>query len=77
MSNCLLLLLVSRLSSDKEDELIELAKAYLGAHTEEKYEDIEEAELDEAWDLTAVEDAPTECLADHEGRNDGIEYTNP
>jgi hypothetical protein len=66
-------LLVSRLSSDKEDELIELAKAQSGAHTEEKSEDVEEAELEEAWDLTAVEDAPTECLADHEGRIDGIE----
>jgi hypothetical protein len=77
MSNCLLLLLVSRLSSDKEHELIELAKAQSGAHTEEKSEDIEEAEHDEAWDLTAVEDAPIEFLADHDERNDDIDQSNP
>jgi hypothetical protein len=34
-------------------------------------------ELDEAQDLNAVEDAPTECLSEHEKRNDGSEKTNP
>jgi hypothetical protein len=42
-----------------------------------EYEDIEEAKLDEAWDLTLAEDAPTECLADLEERNDNFKYTNP
>jgi hypothetical protein len=36
-------------------------------------EDIEEAELDEAWDLNAAKDAPTECLAYNEEENDGFE----
>jgi hypothetical protein len=34
---------------------------------------IEEAKLDEVWDLNAAEDAPTECLADHEEEDDGSE----
>jgi hypothetical protein len=45
----------------------ELSKAPSGAHAEENFEGIEEAELDEAYDLTAAEDAAaTECLADNE-----------
>jgi hypothetical protein len=32
-----------------------------GAHTGETFKDIEEAELDESWDLNAAEDAPIEC----------------
>jgi hypothetical protein len=48
-----------------QDELIKFGGSQLCAHTEETSEDIEEAELDEAWDLNAAEDAPTECLADH------------
>jgi hypothetical protein len=42
-----------------------------GAHTEEKSEGLEETKRDEAWDLDASEDAPTECLADHEEESDG------
>jgi hypothetical protein len=33
--------------------------------------EIEEAELDEAWDLNAAEDTPTERLVEHEEENDG------
>jgi hypothetical protein len=54
---------VSRISSDT---LIKFAEAPSGAL-------IEEAELDEAGDLTAADDAPTECLADHDEENDGSE----
>jgi hypothetical protein len=36
-------------------------------------DDTEKAELDEAWDLNPAEDAPTECLAEHEEENDGPE----
>jgi hypothetical protein len=46
-------------SKDKQDELIKFAEAPPGVHTEETSENIEEAELDEAWDLNAAEDAPT------------------
>jgi hypothetical protein len=46
-------------SKYKQDELIKFAEAPSGAHTDEASEDIEEAELDEAWDLNAVEDAST------------------
>jgi hypothetical protein len=55
---------------DKKGELIKFAEAPSGAHTEETSADIEEAELDEVWDLNAAEDAPTECLADHQEEND-------
>ena len=79
MSNCVLLLLVSRLSSgtrnisSKQDEPINFAEFPSGAHTEETFEDIEEVELDEAWDLSAAEDAPTLCLSEHEEENIGSE----
>jgi hypothetical protein len=47
-------------SKDKQDERIKFtAQAPSGAHTEETSEDIEEAELDEAWDLNAAAAAPT------------------
>lgn len=44
---------------DKQDELIKFADARSGIHTEETSEQIEEAELDEKWDLKVVEDAVT------------------
>jgi hypothetical protein len=46
---------------NKQDEPIKFAETPSGSHTEETFEDREEAELDEAWDLNAAEDAPTEC----------------
>jgi hypothetical protein len=47
MSNCLLLLLllVSRLSSDKQDELIELAKTPSGAYIEESMRELKRQSL--------------------------------
>jgi hypothetical protein len=30
-------------------------------------------ELDEAWDLNAIDNAPTKCLSEHEDGNDGSE----
>jgi hypothetical protein len=77
--NCLLQLLanVARVkalfeySKDKQDEFIKFAEAPSGAHTEETADDIEEAELDEAWDPNAAEAAPTECLSERE--DDGSE----
>jgi hypothetical protein len=47
-----------------------------GTLTEETSEDIEEAELNEAWDLNAAEDALTEYLADEEEYG-GTESRNP
>jgi hypothetical protein len=60
-------------SKDEQDELIKFGEAQPCAHTEETSEDAEEAELDEAWDLNAAEDAPTEYLLDHEEENDDSE----
>jgi hypothetical protein len=40
------------------EKLIKFAEAPSGAHTEETFVDIEEAELDEAWDLNGAEAAP-------------------
>jgi hypothetical protein len=60
-------------SKDKQVQLIKYAEAPSGTHTEEKSMNIEEAKLDEVWDLNAAEDAPTECLADHEEEDDGSE----
>jgi hypothetical protein len=52
-------------SSEKQDKMIKLAGAPSGAHIEEMSEDVEESELNDARDLNAAENAPTECLADH------------
>jgi hypothetical protein len=59
-------------SKDKQDKLIDFTEVPSGVHSEENYGGIEEVKLDEAWDLTAAEDAPTECLVDHEEENDGV-----
>jgi hypothetical protein len=78
MRNCLFLT-VARVKAlfgylkDKLDELIKFVKSPSGAHTEETSEGIQEAELDDTWDLNAAEDAPIECLAAHEEENDGSE----
>jgi hypothetical protein len=40
------------------ENLIKFAEAPLGAHTEETSVDIEEAELDEVWDLNAAKATP-------------------
>jgi hypothetical protein len=64
-------------SKDKQDEFIEFAEPQSGTHTEVIPEDIEEAELGEAWDQNAAEDAPTKCLAHlyYEEENDDFEKT--
>jgi hypothetical protein len=49
----------------KQGELIRFAEAQ-ATHTEKTFQDKEEAELGEGWDLNAAEDATTECLADQE-----------
>jgi hypothetical protein len=46
-------------SKDRQDELIKLAEAPSAAHIEETSENTEEPELDEGWDPTAVEGAPS------------------
>jgi hypothetical protein len=48
-------------SKDKLADLINVAEAQPCAHAEETAENIKETELDDAWDLNAAEDAPTEC----------------
>jgi hypothetical protein len=54
--------LVTETVRDKQnDELIKFAEPS-SVPKEESSEDIEEAELDEAWDLDAEDNAPTECL---------------
>jgi hypothetical protein len=52
-------------SKDKQDELIKFAEAQPGLHTEVTSENIEVAELDEAWDLNSKEDSPAGCLSEH------------
>jgi hypothetical protein len=56
-----------------KDNLIKFADVPSGAHTDETSEDIEESKLDEAWDMNAAEDAPTQCLTYHEEESDGFE----
>jgi hypothetical protein len=53
--------LVKETVRDKQNELIKFAEPPSDPK-EESSEDIEEAELDEAWDLDAEDDAPTERL---------------
>jgi hypothetical protein len=60
-------------SKDKQGKLTKFAQAPSGAQKEELSTKIEDAELGEAWDLNAAEDAPTECLSEHEEENDGFE----
>jgi hypothetical protein len=69
------MLLVSRLSFDTRKKISSssLPRPYQ-VHMQKEIWDIEEAKLDEAWDLNAAEDAPTECLSEHEEENDGSEY---
>jgi hypothetical protein len=67
---------VSRLSSDSP-KISKMSSSSLlrphQAHREETSEEIKEAELNKVCDLNAAEDAPTECLTDHEEENDGSE----
>jgi hypothetical protein len=52
----------------KQGELIRFAEAQ-ATHTVKTFQDKEEAEVDEGWDLNAAEDATTEYLADQEDKS--------